>query len=122
MAIGGAPRAPVTDKLERALKAAGLPTNPADIIGRLYRFDSEWDLDRSILVGEILAIGLSDKGRLYLYVSNPVFGGQLTYESGRWVAHITSVGDPNNRMRFYPGTFKLLDWPSTRSIESPDLG
>jgi len=83
-------------RLEAALKRAGLPTDPLEIVGKKYRFGCEYHLHHTVLVGTIEAIELTYGGALELYVSSPKFwGGTLIsfqYREGAWIA-ISGGGD-----------------------------
>ncbi len=63
-------------ELENELKRAGLPKNPREIIGRMYRFECQHGSHHHILVGTITAIYISDEGGLNLHVTNTEIWGQ----------------------------------------------
>lgn len=80
--------------LREALQHAGLPTDPKEIVGRLYRFGCEHGSHHQILCGTICGIEVSDEGGLELHVTNPRFWGapliSIMYgeASHRWVARV----------------------------------
>ena len=94
-------------QLKLNLKEAGLPTDPRQVIGKLYEFECEHGSHHEILVGTVRAIGISDTGGLNLYVSSPYFfGGPLTsimYNNGKWMAYVVSKplsNDEKERAKF----------------------
>lgn len=65
-------------ELEKELRDTGLPTNPREVIGRVYRFGCKKGSHHFILVGTITAIEISDEGGFKLIVSNrEIWGMQL---------------------------------------------
>ena len=79
-------------ELEAELREAGLPSDPSQIVGHLYRFGCEHGSHHHILAGTIQAIEVSDEGGLDLYVSNPRFWGErlisINHSNGKWMAYV----------------------------------
>ena len=77
-------------ELEAELREAGLPSDPSQIVGHLYRFGCEHGSHHHILAGTIQAIEVSDEGGLDLYVTNPSFWGErlisIKRSNGKWMA------------------------------------
>ena len=98
--------------LETELLEVGLPTDPRQIVGRLYRFGCEHGSHHHILVGTVQAIEVSDEGGLNLYVSNPRFWGMrlisIEYGDGTWYAYVDREGELSLKIRFFEGEFQLL--------------
>ncbi|MDP1719154.1 MAG: hypothetical protein Q8L24_01875 [bacterium] len=90
------------------LREAGLPTDPRQVIGRMYQFECKNGSHHHVLFGMITAIEVSDEGGLQLYVSSPQFWGDrlisFMYVADGWRAYV----DVKNPQRFYPGTLELL--------------
>ncbi|HEY4490068.1 MAG TPA: hypothetical protein VJC12_02325 [Candidatus Paceibacterota bacterium] len=93
-------------ELEKQLKALGLPTNPHDIIGQLFRFECKLYTESHILIGRILGIDFRP-GTLRLQVSNTTVGLftliAIYYEGGKWASFIKAY-----RHGFHEGKFQLL--------------
>lgn len=77
--------------LEVELREAGLPSNPSEVVGRLYRFGCEHGSHHHILSGTIQAIEVSDEGGLDLYVTSHRFWGEqlisIKYSNSKWMAY-----------------------------------
>lgn len=93
--------------LEEKLKALGLPINPHEIIGRLFRFDCKVYSDSYILIGRIVGLDFRP-GTLKLQVSNDTIGLYsliaLYYEGGIWSLCLQEY----RTKRFHEGKFQLL--------------
>lgn len=107
------------DKFVEALRKASLPTDPKEVIGRMFLFRGRGE----ILAGRIRAIRLHEA--LELEVSNRRFYGDrltgLWFSSERgWCAHTRETSRETQAAiksgsveqliasRFTPGTFRLL--------------
>ena len=79
-------------ELEFELREAGLPTDPRQIVGRLYQFGCEHGSHHHILVGTVQAVEISDEGGLDLHVSSPRFWGKrlisINHSNGKWMAYV----------------------------------
>lgn len=97
--------------LKTKLEAAGLPFNPSEVVGRLYRFGCEHGSHYHILSGRIQAIEVSEMGDLILYVTNPRFrsGRLISFKqrgNGEWTAYVDWRNDANKS--FIDGELELL--------------
>ncbi len=86
------------EDLQRALVEAGLTMDVKEIIGRPYLIGNNADSHRSVLVGTITAIELSDiSGLLKLFVSSPTqYGANIQcvyFEKGHWKIHLLDTRD-----------------------------
>lgn len=97
--------------LEGALSEAGLPTDPAKIVGKNFLFQRN---ERSFIIGTIVGIEFSEKLSI-LITPLTVWGGSIDriqyYRQGwtdkTWVVAVdTSGGD--YEFEDYPGDFKIL--------------
>lgn len=97
--------------LENKLAEAGLPIDPSEVVGGLYRFECEQGLVHHVLCGTIQAIEFSHKeGGLMLYVSNPRFWGcqliGIKYCDGKWKAMIVIHGEnASDQIEYFEGMF-----------------
>ncbi len=98
--------------LEAALREAGLSPHPKYLIGRMFRFASQFGSHHQILVGTITALNVSDEGGLELIVSNTRFW-EAPLVSIRKVEEVWGAYAPDTKSAgsngFFPGQMQIYD-------------